>query len=286
MAPTQTRLAADRSRFSRIAILTYGITCYTMFLGVFLYAVGFIGDFGVPRTIDGAPRTGLGMALAINAALLGLFAVQHSGMARPAFKRWLCRFIPRPVERSTYVLASNLAMIALFALWQPFGGSIWQVTSTGGQAAIYTLYALGWLTVLVSTFLIDHFDLFGLRQTFRAFLGKEYTPPKFVMPLPYKFVRHPLYVGWLMVIWSTPSMTLPHLFFAVMVTGYIFVGIFLEERDLSNAHPEYVEYRRRVPMIVPRIGRRRAVAPSPASAAGLTNAEEPTAKPQPVRVAS
>jgi methanethiol S-methyltransferase len=238
----------------RLSILLYGILSYAAFFAVFLYAIGFVGNILVPKSIDSAPTVPFLTALLVNLGLLGLFAVQHSVMARPAFKRWLTRIVPVPAERSTYVLASSLAMIALFAFWQPMGGVIWDVASPAGQAVLYTLFAFGWALVFVSTCLINHFDLFGLRQVWLEFRGRPYTPLAFRTPGPYRLVRHPLYVGWLFAFWATPTMTAAHLVFAVMTTAYILVAIQLEERDLMDFHPEYAEYRRQVPMLVPRLG--------------------------------
>ena len=236
---------------SRVAIFAYGLASYAIFLATFLYAVGFIGDFGVPKAMDSAREMPLAPALLIDLALLGLFAVQHSLMARPAFKRWWTKVVPEPAERSTYVLFSSVALIALFWFWQPLGGMVWQVESPTGRALLYGAFATGWLLVLVATFLINHFDLFGLRQVWLHLIGRPYTALNFVTPAPYRVVRHPLYVGWLLVFWSTPDMSVTHLLFAMMTTAYILIAIQLEERDLIAAHPEYAEYRRRVPMLVP-----------------------------------
>ncbi len=241
----------------RILIFAYGVACYAIFFATFLYAIGFIGNFIVPTTIDGEPTLPFATALAINLGLLTLFAVQHSVMARPAFKRRWTKIIPPAAERSTYVLFSSLALIALFAFWQPLGGVVWSVDSPIGQAVLYALFAFGWATVLVSTFLINHFDLFGLRQVWLELLGRPYTPLQFGTPFFYRHVRHPLYVGWLFAFWATPHMTVTHLVFALITTAYILTAIQLEEHDLLDAHPEYAEYRRRVPMLIPRIGRRR-----------------------------
>lgn len=243
----------------RIAILGYGILSYAVFFFTALYAIGFIGNFhaignlAIPKTIDGATHLPLWQALSIDAGLLALFALQHSIMARPAFKRWWTRFIDESAERSTYVLASSLALIALFIYWQPLGGMIWNAENSSSRIVLHVLYAAGWLLVFTSTYLINHFDLFGLRQVWLQFVGKPYTPLKFVVPGLYRVVRHPLYVGWLLVFWSTPTMTATHLFFAVMTTLYILIAIRFEERDLVAAHPEYEAYRREVPMLVPRI---------------------------------
>ena len=242
--------------FKRILVFAYGLVCYAIFFATFLYALGFVGNFLVPVTMDGEPRMGTAQALAIDLGLLGLFAIQHSLMARPFFKRWLTRLIPESAERSTYVLASSLALIALFLFWQPLGGVVWDVRDPLWQAVLYALFAFGWLLVLVATFLINHFDLFGLRQVWLQLLARPYRALKFGTPGPYKLVRHPLYLGWLFAFWATPTMTGTHLLFAFMTTAYILVAIQLEERDLVDALGEdYVQYRRKVPMIIPRLGR-------------------------------
>ena len=252
----------------RHALLLYALGSYAVFLATFLYAIGFVGGFGVPKSIDGAPVHPFGTALAIDAALLALFALQHSVMARPAFKRALARVLPPEAERSTYVLASSLALIVLFAAWSPLGGVVWHLESPLARTLAWVGFAFGWGLVLVTTFLIDHFDLFGLRQGWAAFRGVAYVPPRFVTPWPYRVVRHPLYVGWFFAFWATPDMTVTHLVFALATTGYILVAIRLEERDLVAAHPEYAEYRRRVPMLVPGLRRfRPSVAPAPGDAA-------------------
>ncbi len=240
----------------RTLLLAYGLICYGIFLATFLYAIGFVGNFAVPTTLDGPATGSIWQALAINLGLLSAFALQHSVMARPAFKRWWTRFVPEPVERSTYVLFSSLALIALFMFWQPMGGVVWNVTQPLGQAVLYALFALGWGLVLVATFLINHFDLFGLRQVWLAFRGKPYTPLKFGTPWLYKYVRHPLYVGWFIAFWATPTMTLAHLLFAIVTSFYILVAIRFEERDLLDVHgADYADYRQRVPMLVPGLTR-------------------------------
>jgi protein-S-isoprenylcysteine O-methyltransferase Ste14 len=240
----------------RLLIFVYGVLCYAVFFATFLYAAGFIGNLWVPKSIDSAPVVPFARALLTDLGLLGLFAVQHSVMARPAFKRWWTRIVPEPAERSTYTLFSSLALIALFALWQPLGGVVWNVTSEIGRAALYGAFAFGWGLVLISTFLINHFDLFGLRQVWLHLLGRRYQPVPFRMPVLYRYVRHPLYVGWFFAFWATPTMTATHLLFAIATTAYILIAIQLEERDLVAAHPEYEEYRRRVPMLVPFTKRR------------------------------
>ena len=237
----------------RTAILVYGVASYLVFFATFLYAIGFVGNLVVPKSIDGAPILPLAQALAIDLALLAVFALQHSVMARPAFKRWLVQRIPEAAERSTYVLASSAALLLLFAYWQPLGGTVWSVEHPLGRALLYAGFAFGWALVLVTTFLIDHFDLFGLRQSWLAFRGRAYTPPQFVTPWPYRVVRHPLYVGWFFAFWCTPTMTATHLVFALATSAYILVAIRFEEHDLVAAHPEYADYRRRVPMLVPRL---------------------------------
>lgn len=246
----------------RFAILLYGVASYALFFATFCYAAGFVGNFLVPKSIDSAPTVSFTIALLTNLGLLGLFAVQHSVMARPAFKRWWTRWIPAEAERSTYVLFSSAALIALFALWQPMGGVVWQIDSGLGQALMYLLFASGWGLVLLSTFLINHFDLFGLRQVWLQFRGRPYTPLPFATPGAYRWVRHPLYTGWLLAFWATPTMTAAHLVFAVATTAYILLAIRFEERDLMDAHPEYRAYRESVPMLFPvsRPRRARAVA--------------------------
>lgn len=236
----------------RWSILVYGVLAYGLFLATYLYAVGFVMGVITPKRLDGPRTVPWGEALAVNLGLLAIFAIQHSGMARPGFKRWLTRWIPQPAERSTYVLLSSVALLALFAFWRPMGGTIWDVQEPVARMAIYALAVAGWLTVLISTFLINHFDLFGLRQVWLEFRGEPYRPLVFRTPGPYRLVRHPLYVGWLMAFWFTPTMTLAHLGFAIVVTAYILIAIQLEERDLLDAHPEYAEYRKAVPMLVPR----------------------------------
>jgi len=247
---------------SRIATLIYGVLTYAFFLGVFLYAIGFIGGFYTPTQLDGPAERPLGIALAVDLGLLAAFAVQHSGMARPAFKRWWIRIVPQAAERSTYVLFTNVAMVILFLAWQPIGGVVWE-TEGLVRTAVIGVYLLGWVVLLYATFLIDHFDLFGLKQVWRRFRNQDYIAPQFHTPGMYQVVRHPLYVGWLMIFWAAPTMTVAHLVFALMTTAYILVAIQFEERDLLDAFPrEYAEYRRRTPMLLPRLGRRRRQAPS------------------------
>ncbi len=246
----------------RVMSLLYGVVCYLIFFATFLYAIGFIGNFVTPTRLDGEGLLTLS-GVGINVLLLGIFAVQHSVMARPAFKRFWTRFVPVPVERSTYVLLSSIALITLFAFWQPIGVTIWQVTDPTGMMILYGGFAFGWALVLLSTFLINHFDLFGLRQVWLYFRQKPYKEVPFVTPGPYKLVRHPLYLGWLFAFWCTPTMTLAHLLFAIATTAYILIAIRLEERDLKNAlGQEYRDYCEQVPMILPSLTGRRAD-PSP-----------------------
>jgi protein-S-isoprenylcysteine O-methyltransferase Ste14 len=238
--------------FKRLTIFLYGVACYAVFFATFLYAIGFIGNFAVPRTLDGAPGASFTASLLADLGLLGLFAIQHSVMARPAFKRWSTRLVPESAERSTYVLLSSLALIALFAWWQPLGGMVWTVTDPTLRGVIWGAFAFGWLLVLVSTFLINHFDLFGLRQVWLQLLGRPYTQLAFGTPGPYRLVRHPLYVGWFFAFWATPTMTGSHLVFAIATTAYILIAIQLEERDLIGHFGDtYRDYKQRVPMLVP-----------------------------------
>jgi methanethiol S-methyltransferase len=240
----------------RIATFIYGVICYLLFFVTFLYAIGFIGNLIVPKSIDSGRTGSLGEALLIDAGLLMLFAVQHSLMARPWFKRAWTRFVPEPAERSTYVLLSSLALLLLFWQWQPIGGTVWSIERPALQIAIHALCATGWFLVLSSTFLINHFDLFGLRQVYLFLIGRPYTHLKFGTPIFYRHVRHPLYLGWLFAFWSTPTMTIAHLVFAIATTAYILVAIQLEEKDLIDAHgDDYRRYKKTVPMIIP-IGRK------------------------------
>jgi len=249
--------------FKRIAFFVYGSVSYLIFLGTFLYAIGFIGNFGVPTTLDGVRSKPLGIALAIDVGLLTLFAVQHSVMARPWFKDWWTGIVPRPIERSTYVLFSSVALILMFWLWQPLGGVVWSVEDPSGRLVLRGLFAFGWGLVLLSTFLINHFDLFGLRQVYLHLLGRPYTALHFGTPGPYRLVRHPLYVGWLFAFWSTPVMTFAHLLFSIATTAYILLAIQFEERDLVREHGEsYEAYRRSVPMLVPFTRRRTDAEPT------------------------
>ena len=253
----------------RIATLAYGVVAYLGFVGVSLYAVGFIGGFLTPTSLDGPPTRPLGAALTIDTALLAAFALQHSIMARPAFKRWWTRFVPQSAERSTYVMATNLVLLVLFAAWRPIGGALWATTG-GVRLAVVGVYLLGWAVLFYATWLIDHFDLFGLRQVWRRFADQPYVAPKFHTPSLYRVVRHPIYVGWLIIFWAAPTMTVAHLMFALATTAYILGAIQLEERDLLGAFGrEYAEYRRRTPMLIPRFGPKGRGLGSPATVSSL-----------------
>ncbi len=242
----------------RVLALLYGVGCYGVFLLTFLYAIGFVGGFGVPQTVDaGGPSSPTGLALAVNAGLLGIFGLQHSLMARQGFKRLWTRLVPAPVERSTYVLFASLALILLFWQWRPITLPVWDVRAQPGRDVLWVLFGLGWLLVLLSTFLINHFDLFGLRQVWQYLRGRDATPVGFGEPLLYKLVRHPLYVGFIVAFWAIPTMTTGHLEFALGATGYILVAVRFEERDLRRLHPEYAGYSHRVPMLIPELGTRR-----------------------------
>ena len=231
----------------------YGVVCYAIFLVSFLYAVGFVGNLPLlPKTIDSLPAGAMPDALLVDALLLGLFAVQHSLMARPGFKERWTQVVPKAVERSTYVLFSSLLLALLYWKWQALPALVWEVRGDAGRLLLQALYFMGWLIVLSSTFMINHFDLFGLRQVYLRLKSEPYTPLPFTRFALYRFVRHPIMLGFLIAFWATPVMSLGHLLFAVATTGYIFIGIFLEERDLRQAHGRaYEQYRHEASMIVP-----------------------------------
>lgn len=249
---------------SRILVFAYGAVCYAVFLATFLYAIGFVGNVAVPKSLDSSPALPWPIAIMIDAALLSVFALQHSVMARPFFKRAITRWIPAAAERSTYVLASSAALLLLFWQWQPLGGVVWQVEYPLASGLLHAGFAFGWLLVLLTTFSINHFDLFGLRQVWRELRGLPQSKLAFVLPLPYRVVRHPLYVGWFFAFWCAPTMTITHFFFACVTTVYILVAIQFEEADLAAEHPEYRVYRRHVPVLIPRLLRSR-VASAPAA---------------------
>jgi protein-S-isoprenylcysteine O-methyltransferase Ste14 len=236
----------------RYLVFGYGALCYAVFLAAFLYAIGFVGNVLVPRSVDSAIAAPIGEAVAVNLVLLGLFAVQHSVMARPAFKRWWTRFVPASIERSTYVLLSSLVLGLLFWQWRTMPQVVWTVTAPPGRLVLHVLFWLGWATVLTSTFMINHFDLFGLRQVYLAWRGEPYRDLAFRTTLFYRVVRHPIMVGFIVAFWATPTMTAGHLLFAVATTGYILVGVHFEEHDLVTALGDsYQRYRTEVPMMVP-----------------------------------
>jgi protein-S-isoprenylcysteine O-methyltransferase Ste14 len=257
---------------SRFFTLVYGLIAYAAFLAAFTYAVGFVGGIIVPRSVDaGGPSAPLAEAILVNVALLGLFGIQHSVMARQWFKRWWTTIVPRQVERSTFVLLTSLILGLIFWQWRPIPATVWSVEEPAVSLAFWSLFGFGWLVVLLSTFIIDHFDLFGLRQTVLYALGKPYTSPVFKVSAFYRHVRHPLLLGFIISFYATPYMTAGHLLFALVTTAYILVAIQLEERDLAAVHgDDYREYQQRVSMLIPFLPRRKEVPgiarPRPAAA--------------------
>ena len=242
----------DKSTGGGIVAVLYGALTYTLFLGTFLYAIAFVGNLPVPKTIDSGQTGALLSSLIIDALLLGVFAIQHSVMARPAFKRWWTRFVPHSVERTTYVLLASLALLLLYWQWRPITDTIWSVANPTGTLILQAVSWLGWVIVLVSTFLINHFELFGLRQVYARLRGHELPEPVFRTPLFYKAVRRPIYLGFLLAFWATPVMSAGHLLFAIATTGYILIGIWLEERDLIALFgDQYRRYRAQVSMLIP-----------------------------------
>jgi protein-S-isoprenylcysteine O-methyltransferase Ste14 len=237
---------------AKILALVYGLGCYGIFFVTFLYAIGFVANMVVPKSIDSGGPAPTPEALLINLLLLGLFAVQHSVMARPEFKARWTKIVPAPVERSTFVLLTSLILLLLFWQWRPMTTVLWDVQNAMGRTLLWGLFFLGWAQVLVASAIIDHLDLFGVRQVLLYAQGKEYRHPHFQIRGLYKYVRHPLLLGFVIAFWVTPHMTTGHLLFAVMTTAYMLIAIQLEERDLVRFHgPAYEEYRRRVPMILP-----------------------------------
>ena len=232
----------------------YGAANYVLFLMVFLYAIGFVGDLIVPKTIDSGTTGPLAVSLAIDALLLGVFALQHSGMARPGFKRWWTKVIPKPIERSTYVLLSNLALVLLYWQWRPLPTVAWDVSASWGQWLVRGLFALGWFIVLTATFMISHRHLFGLQQVSEFMRQKPVSDPKFMTPGYYRYIRHPIMAGFLIAFWATPHMSVGHLVFALAVTGYILIAVQLEQHDLVQRFGErYRSYMRQVPGFLPRL---------------------------------
>ncbi len=242
--------------FKKTLMLVYGILAYLLFFGVFNYTILFIGNILVTPSLDSTGTGNTGLALLINTGLLVAFALQHSIMARPAFKRAWTRIIPEPAERSTFVLASSIMLGCIVYFWQPLGGVLWQVTDPVAVGVLYGLFAIGWGILFLASFQINHFDLFGLRQVWLYFRGKPYTQLRFETPWLYRHMRHPLYVGLMIGLWAAPTMTVTHLVFALLCTVYIFIGARLEEKDLEKVLPEYGRYKQEVPMFMPGIGKR------------------------------
>jgi protein-S-isoprenylcysteine O-methyltransferase Ste14 len=237
----------------------YGLVCYAVFFLSFIYAIGFVGNMALPKTIDSGFESGVAQSLIINLVLLGLFAVQHTIMARPAFKQWWTKMVPVQVERSTFVLVASLLLFLLYWQWRPITAVIWNVEHPAGKAILISIFWLGWVMVLWSTFMINHFDLFGLRQVWFHLRNQEYHHVKFQTSSLYKYLRHPIMLGFIIAFWATPYMTAGHLLFAVATTTYILIGIQFEEHDLVQfLGKDYDDYRSRVPMLIPSLKRRNA----------------------------
>ncbi len=236
----------------RVLIFLYGVVSYVAFLAALLYAIGFVGEMVVPKSIDDGEDGPLGTALAVNIALLAAFAIQHSVMARPAFKQQWTKVVPKPIERSTFVLFTSLVLFLLYWQWRPMTGEIWHVDNSVGSVLLLALFWIGWLTVLASTFMIDHFELFGLKQTYFYLIGREIPPASFKTPLLYQLVRHPIMLGFIIAFWATPTMSAGHLLFAAVTTVYILIAIRIEEHDLVGLFgDEYREYRKQTSLILP-----------------------------------
>jgi protein-S-isoprenylcysteine O-methyltransferase Ste14 len=251
-SPATATPETEENSMGRFIVFFYGLISYVVFFVTFLYAIGFVSGLVVPKTIDTGATVPLAQALIVNIVLMSVFAIQHSVMARQGFKQWWTRFVPKSVERSTYVLLASLALALLFWQWRPISTVMWRISDPRIAMAVTGLSLLGWLIVLTSTFLINHFELFGLHQVANNLAGKPMPAPRFYTPLYYKLVRHPIYLGFIIAFWIAPTMTVGHLLFAAVTTAYIIVGILLEERDLVAIFgDEYRRYRNRVPMLVP-----------------------------------
>ena len=249
----QSAVCAHNQLMKRFLTVGYGAAAYLLFLAVFLYLVGFVGNFLVPRTVDRGLSASVGQAVLVDVLLLAAFGVQHSVMARPAFKTWWTRFVPPSIERSTYVLLSSLVLVLLYWQWRTLPAVIWDVWQPAGRLTLWTLFWLGWAIALAATFMISHVDLFGLRQVYLAWRGKPYTHIPFHIRMLYRLVRHPLMLGFVIAFWAIPTMTAGHLLFSIAMTGYILVATQIEERDLVAAlGDQYRNYRRDVPMLLPR----------------------------------
>ena len=237
---------------SRTFMLNYGVLCYALFALTLLYAIGFVGNLVVPKSIDSGEASPIWLALLVNGGILGLFAIQHTIMARPGFKKWWTKFVPRPIERSTFVLFTCVILLLLFWQWRAVPTTVWEVSNPALAGVLWGIQFAGWGLVLISSLLINHFELFGLRQVWVHWRGEEVPGPTFRLPFLYRIVRHPLMVGFLLAFWATPHMTVGHLMFAGITTGYIFFGTWIEERDLIAEFGEsYLEYRRRVRGLLP-----------------------------------